>query len=133
MKPNVLRSIKVNTMAFMGGTPMGLTITRMDMNNYSISGPFMIENVSGAWMDMQHILSGSLSPVLDMSEVTGMDSAGLAILVRLIDKAHKRGLTIRFINIPEQMQAIVELHRLRTNLSGNDRGDVSDATGFEPS
>lgn len=102
---------------------MGLTITRMDMNNYSISGPFMIDNVSGAWMDMQHILSGDLSPVLDMSAVTEMDSAGLAILVRLIDEAHKRGLTIRFKNIPEQMQALVELHHLRTNISGNEWGD----------
>lgn len=113
----------------MGNTPMSLTITRMDKNNYSISGPFMIENVSGAWVNMQHILSGDLSPVLDMSEVTEMDSAGLAILVRLIDKAHKRGLTIHFKNIPEQIQAIVELHHLRTNLSGNEQADSSNATG----
>jgi ABC-type transporter Mla MlaB component len=116
-------------MAFMGDTLMGLTITTMDKYNYTISGPFMIENVSGAWMEMQRILSGDLSPVLDMSEVTEMDSAGLAILVRLIDKAHKRGLTIRFKNIPEQMQAIVNLHHLRINLSGNELSDFSDVTG----
>lgn len=122
-----------NTMAFMGSTPMGLTITRMDKNYYSISGPLMIENVSGAWMDMQHILSDNQSPVLDMSNVTEMDSAGLAILVRLIDKAQKRGLTIHFNNIPEQMQSIVELYHLRTNLSGNERDYFSDITGFEPS
>ena len=118
-----------NNMAYMGSTPMGLTITRVDKNNYSIRGPIMIENVSGAWMDMQNVLSGDLSPVLDMSEVTEMDSAGLAILVRLIDKAHKRGLTIHFKNIPEQIQAIAELHQLRTNLSGNEWADSSDVTG----
>ena len=117
----------------MGSTSMGLTITRMDKNYYSISGPLMIENVSGAWMDMQHILSDDQSPVLDMSNVTEMDSAGLAILVRLIDKAQKRGLTIHFNNIPEQMQSIVELYHLRTNLSGNEQGYFSDITGFEPS
>ena len=120
-----------NTMTFMESTPMGLTITRMDKNKYSISGPFMIENASGAWMDLQPILSGNISPVLDMSEVTEMDSAGLAILVRLIDEAHKLGLTIRFTNIPEKMLAIVELHHLHTNLSGNERGEFSGFTGFE--
>jgi ABC-type transporter Mla MlaB component len=116
-------------MAFMGDTPMSLTITTIDKYNYTISGPFKIENVSGAWMEMQHILSGDLSPILDMSKVTDMDSAGLAILVRLIHKAHKRGLTIRFKNIPEKMQAIVNLHHLRINLSGNERSDFSDVTG----
>ena len=113
----------------MGSTPMVLIITRVDKKNYSISGPLMIENVSGAWVDMQHILSADLSPVLDMGEVTEMDSAGLAILVRLIDKAHKRGLTIHFKNIPEQMQAIAELHQLLTNLSGNEQADSSYVTG----
>ena len=111
---------------------MGLTITRMDKNKYSISGPFMIENASGAWMDLQPILSGNISPVLDMSEVTEMDSAGLAILVRLIDESHKLGLTIHFTNIPEKMRAIVELHHLHTNLSGNEPGEFSGFTGFEP-
>ena len=112
----------------MGDTPMGLTVTTMDQYNYSICGSFMLVNVSGAWMEMQCILSGDKSPVLDMSEVTAMDSAGLAILVRLIDKAHKRGLTIRFKNIPEQMQAIANLHHLNMSPSGKERSDFSDVT-----
>lgn len=93
-----------------------LTVRRMGKNNYSISGPLMIENVPGAWTDMLHIFSENQSAILDMSRVTRMDSAGLAMLVRLISEAHQRSLNIYFKNIPEQMQAVVKLNHLCSNL-----------------
>jgi phospholipid transport system transporter-binding protein len=46
---------------------------------------------------------------LDLAQVTRADSAGVALLIEWRREAQRRGRTIRFENIPAQMQAIARL------------------------
>jgi len=46
---------------------------------------------------------------LDLTGVTRTDSAGLALLVEWLRVARRKGKTIRFRNIPEQMMAVAQV------------------------
>ena len=49
---------------------------------------------------------------IDLSQVERSDSAGLALLVECLRRAHQSGKTIRFFNIPAQMLAIARASSL---------------------
>ena len=49
---------------------------------------------------------------IDLSQVERSDSAGLAMLVECLRRAHQSGKTLRFFNMPPQMLAIARVSAL---------------------
>lgn len=54
--------------------------------------------------------SGDIS--VDLNGVTRTDSAGLALLVELLQLAQARGRSVRFVHVPEQLHSLIRVNGL---------------------
>ncbi|MCD6378037.1 MAG: STAS domain-containing protein [Planctomycetes bacterium] len=52
--------------------------------------------------------------VVDLSEVSYMDSSGVASLVKLLSRAMKQGIDVRLAGLNERVRSIFEITRLDT-------------------
>jgi phospholipid transport system transporter-binding protein len=53
---------------------------------------------------------------IDLSKIKRIDSAGLALLIEWVRQAGKRGQSLRFLNVPEQISAMIRVSGLETVL-----------------
>ena len=83
-----------------------VTLTPSADDRYLVSGPLLFQTVSEARKLGLRLLSKHQVMVLDLSGVARADSAGLALLMEWMREARRRGVSVRFENIPEQLQAI---------------------------
>ncbi|MGH8566754.1 MAG: STAS domain-containing protein [Gammaproteobacteria bacterium] len=60
--------------------------------------------------------------LVDLGDVTRMDSAGLALLVDWQGQAHRRRTALRFRNVPAAIAAIAEVYGLGAVLPAEDFG-----------
>jgi phospholipid transport system transporter-binding protein len=54
-------------------------------------------------------INGGQATVIDLAGVTASDSAGLALLIEWLSVAKSAGRTLRFENIPSQLQQLARL------------------------
>ena len=54
-------------------------------------------------------INGARAPVIDLVDVTASDSSGLALLIEWLSVAKAAGRTLRFENIPSQLQQLARL------------------------
>jgi phospholipid transport system transporter-binding protein len=54
-------------------------------------------------------IEGGRADVIDLAEVKASDSAGLALLIEWLSVAKSAGRTLRFENIPSQLQQLARL------------------------
>ena len=74
-----------------------------------VSGPVTLANVAGLLEEGRRHLEEGVRTV-DLSEVTEMDSALLAMLLAWLRDAKHRGREIAFANLPESLQTIARLY-----------------------
>lgn len=58
-------------------------------------------------------LSRGRNVILSMSDVTGIDGAGVAVLVQAVAAARYRGLSLALVAVSQDVEAILELHRVK--------------------
>lgn len=58
------------------------------------------------------LFDGQSEVQIDLSQVQRADSAGVALLVEWMGEARRRSVTIRYLNVPAQMLAIVRVTSL---------------------
>lgn len=58
---------------------------------------------------------------LDLSGVSDADSAGLAVLLAWVDRARRRGHTLRFAGLPPQLVGIARITEVEPLLRGAER------------
>lgn len=58
---------------------------------------------------------------LDLSGVSDADSAGLAVLLAWIERARRRGHTLRYVGIPSQLAGIARITDVEPLLSAAER------------
>ena len=75
------------------------------------SAPFLAIQFSHYLHTKQPVLS------LDMSEVTHINSAGMALLINCFKKAKKKGIVLQFCSVPPQLARIATLTRVDTILN----------------
>lgn len=85
----------------------------------SVSGALTFETVpdlyrtSAAWFEGTGVLT------LDLAQVTNTDSAGLALLVEWLRRARERKRSLRFTNMPAQVQTLVRINNLQEAFNQN--------------
>jgi len=78
-----------------------------------VSGPLTFETVTGLYRTSTPWFSGRSELVVDLSGVTRIDSAGLALMVEWLRQARGSQCTLQFRNIPEQVLTLVRINGLQ--------------------
>jgi phospholipid transport system transporter-binding protein len=85
---------------------------------YRIIGELNMNSVPGLFQDMNGIfMANGGSRIIDLADVTRSDSAGLALLLEWQRIATERNIKLSFRNVPEQMQAIIDVSGLEDLIS----------------
>lgn len=82
---------------------------------YSLSGELNFQSVAVLWQTARAMFDEQAPATLDLNEVTRSDSSGVALLLAWLSDAKKRSQrqTLRFLNMPAQMQAITRVAELQ--------------------
>jgi len=80
---------------------------------YSIIGELNMSSVPQLLKDMSALFTGDGDArILDLTEVSRSDSAGLALLLEWQAQAQQNNIQLSFRNIPQQLQAIAKISGL---------------------
>ena len=83
-----------------------------------LSGALDQHTVPDLWSKRSELLSETVAPVcIDLQAVEHTDTSGLAFMTNLQAEAMARGQSLTFINLPQQMQALVSVSSLEEVLS----------------
>lgn len=74
-----------------------------------LSGALLFATVSPLLEQGQSAITEGHAAVIDLSAVSGSDSAGLALLIEWLSVAKEAQRALRYENIPEQMQELARL------------------------
>ena len=79
-----------------------------------ISGALTFSTVAALWEQSKHWFKKAVSTALriDLKDVKQSDSAGVALLIAWTRSASQQHQAIHFVNLPEQMRAIVHVSGL---------------------
>jgi phospholipid transport system transporter-binding protein len=82
-----------------------------------VIGSLHFTTVSGLLAAGVAAIKGGRADVIDLAGVTASDSAGLALLVEWLSVAKSAGRTLRFENIPSQLQQLARLSEVEELLA----------------
>ncbi|MDH5602149.1 MAG: STAS domain-containing protein [Gammaproteobacteria bacterium] len=87
---------------------MQATITQQSAGLYAIEGELNMQTVPAVSQQLQNILpkTNGETYTLDLASVTRSDSAGVALLVEVMQIAKAANQTLLFSNLPGQMKEI---------------------------
>ncbi len=77
-----------------------------------VSGALQLDTVASLHRSIDFSQLSARQVVVDLSDITLVDSAGLALCLEWISQAHANSVEINFENIPEQLQRLVKMNRL---------------------
>lgn len=85
---------------------------------FRIVGELNMSSVPQLLADMASLFNDNgQTRVIDLSDVSRSDSAGLALLLEWLRLARERDIQLSFRNLPEQMQAIIQVSGLQQLIS----------------
>ena len=87
---------------------------------FLLSGILDQKTVPKVWLQRAKLRSDK-NLVIDLTGITHSDSAGLAFLTCIQNDAIKSQQSLSFINIPHQLQQLIELSRLEDVLNTEQR------------
>ena len=91
---------------------MQADIRQGENGRLEIRGDLNFDSVASLWRRCHAQFSDHAALDIDLSGVQRSDSAGVALLVECLRKAHQSGKVIRFFNIPTQMLALARVSSL---------------------
>lgn len=86
---------------------------------HAISGALTFETVPGLYKVSAVWFEGTGDLTLDLAQVTNTDSAGLALLVEWLRRARDAKRSLRFTNIPAQVQTLMRINNLQDAFNQN--------------
>lgn len=88
---------------------------------FAVSGALTFYTVPGLYeQDTRALLQASGPIAIDLGDVSRADSAGLALLVEWLRRAHENGLPVRYVNVPEQVRSLARVNGLSGALRFDD-------------
>lgn len=79
----------------------------------AVSGALSFETVPDLYKVSAAWFEGAGDLTLDLAQVTNTDSAGLALLVEWLRRARDSKRSLRFTNVPAQVQALMRINNLQ--------------------
>lgn len=83
---------------------------------YSVSGALTFDTVPDLYRTSARWFEGAGDITLDLAQVSNTDSAGLALLVEWQRRARDGQRTLRFANVPTQVQTLIRINGLQDAL-----------------
>ena len=75
----------------------------------AIKGDLDFQSVPELCQNSAKLFSEQTALCIDLTDVNRCDSSGVALLVEWLRQARSSGQTLKFINIPAQMRAIIKV------------------------
>ena len=98
------------------------SIEKTPGNIFLISGELSFSTVSGALSESSLLFNGESEMIVDLKDVTHVDSAGIALLIEWLGMANHQTKKLEYRNVPEQMLAIAKISGLEGVLIGTNVG-----------
>lgn len=84
---------------------------------HAVSGPLTFDSVPVLYAASRSWFAAKQGMTIDLAQVSAADSAGLALLIEWLRSAHHAGASLRFVNIPSQMQELIRVNGLQDTLT----------------
>ncbi|WP_296758434.1 STAS domain-containing protein [Thioalkalivibrio sp.] len=85
----------------------------LDGSTLKLSGPITLNTAGPLTVQGRSLLAGlPLEATLDLSQVTRVDSAGVAMLVEFWRLREVAGARLEFVSIPAELQPLLQLYDL---------------------
>ena len=82
----------------------------------TVAGALTFETVPDLYQSSASWFEGADELILDLAQVERTDSAGLALLIEWLRRAQAANRTLRFANIPAQVQTLIRINGLQDAL-----------------
>jgi phospholipid transport system transporter-binding protein len=82
----------------------------------TVAGALTFETVPDLYQSSASWFEGAGELTLDLAQVERTDSAGLALLIEWLRRAQAANRTLRFANIPAQVQTLIRINGLQDAL-----------------
>lgn len=92
-----------------GNGPQDASFDVSDGGRARVAGSLHFTTVSALLNAGVEAIKGGRAAVIDLAGVTASDSAGLALLIEWVSVAKRADRTLRFENIPSQLQQLARL------------------------
>lgn len=83
------------------------------VSTHALRGALTFETVPSLYKESAVWFEGTGDLTLDLTQVTNTDSAGLALLVEWLRRARDAKRSLRFINVPAQVQTLMRINNLQ--------------------
>lgn len=93
-------------------------LTSSDNNQFALSGNLNFDTVSDLLKQGESRFSSVASIQIDLSAVTHVDSAGLALLLEWLRYGKHHNKPVRYQNLPEQLRSLAAISEVETLLQG---------------
>jgi phospholipid transport system transporter-binding protein len=87
-----------------------------DGDTLHVHGELDFDSVAHLWKTTGSLFRAEPIHRIDLSGVQRSNSAGVALMVEWLRQARRRQWPLAFVNIPDQMRAIIEVAELETVL-----------------
>ncbi|MDH3281647.1 MAG: STAS domain-containing protein [Gammaproteobacteria bacterium] len=88
---------------------MNPTVTLAEPGEYRLAGPVTFDTVASLYESTQFDFVDDGELTIDLSKVSRVDSAGLALLLEWMRSSRQSNCRLRFTNIPEQLNSLMEV------------------------
>jgi phospholipid transport system transporter-binding protein len=92
-----------------GNGPQAASFEILEGDRSRVDGFLHITTVSALLPLGSDAINGGRAAVIDLAGVTASDSSGLALLIEWLSVAKSAGRSLRFENIPSQLQQLARL------------------------
>jgi phospholipid transport system transporter-binding protein len=96
---------------------MTADVIRREGGELSVEGSITIENVVSVVASGVALFDGE-DVTIDLGRVTEADSAAVSLLLEWRREAARRRLQIRFLNMPQNLQSLMQLYGVSELMSG---------------
>lgn len=89
---------------------------RLEGNTIAVSGSVTFTNVFDLTQQGASLLDGEYQ-IIDLSEITEVDSSAVSMLLEWLRIARNRRLDLRFVNFPNNLSSLLNLYGLNEIIS----------------
>ncbi len=88
---------------------MAARLVSRGQSDFSLEGALDFDSVAALWEEARVLFREQIPARIDLADVERSDSSGVALLVDWLGQARADGQAIEFVNVPAQMQAIIQI------------------------
>ena len=90
---------------------------RREGDTCTVEGPLTLGNITSVLAESGPMISGQ-SLTVDLAQVTDVDSAAVSLMLEWRRMAEARGLSLSYVNLPENLNSLAGLYGVRDILVG---------------